>query len=103
MCLLPFGVDTFTLCRFGLNCRRAMPVTLVPTPPKYFFLPRVVTRFPNWAVFPQVAHCRAIARSSQLPQPNSETVSLPASPNPDNAQNAGPLITHLAMGLPLHD
>ena len=39
----PLGVETFTRCKFGLNLRRVMPVTLVPTPPKYFCLPRVVT------------------------------------------------------------
>src|SRR3990172_3077216 len=41
--LLPFGVVTFTRCRFGLNFRRVIPVIFVPTPPRYFFLPRVVT------------------------------------------------------------
>ena len=40
---LPFAVETFTRCKFGLNVRRLMPVIFVPTPPKYFFLPRVVT------------------------------------------------------------
>jgi hypothetical protein len=39
----PVGVVTRTCCRFGLNFRRLMPVIFVPTPPKYFFLPRVVT------------------------------------------------------------
>ena len=52
---------TFRRCKFGLNCRRAMPVTLVPTPPKYFALPRVVTRFPMLADLPQTPHARAIA------------------------------------------
>ena len=41
--LVPLGVVTWTLCRFGLNCRREIPVILVPTPPKYFALPRIVT------------------------------------------------------------
>jgi hypothetical protein len=39
----PVGVVTRTCCRFGRNLRRLIPVIFVPTPPKYFFLPRVVT------------------------------------------------------------
>src|SRR3954451_17518903 len=58
---LPFAVETFTRCRLGLNVRRLMPVTFVPTPPKYFFLPRVVTRLPICALLPHIPHCRAIA------------------------------------------
>jgi hypothetical protein len=38
-----------------------MPVIFVPTPPKYFFLPRVVTLLPSWAPLPHTLHCRAIA------------------------------------------
>ena len=40
---VPLGVLIRTRCRLGLNFRRVMPVILVPTPPRYFFLPRVVT------------------------------------------------------------
>jgi hypothetical protein len=56
-----FPIVTRSLCRFGLNRRLAIPVTLVPTPPKYLALPRVVTRFPVTAVLPQTSQCRAIA------------------------------------------
>src|SRR5262249_46215314 len=59
-----FPIVTRSRCRFGLNRRLAIPVTLVPTPPKYLALPRVVTRFPVTAVLPQTSQCRAIATSS---------------------------------------
>jgi hypothetical protein len=39
---VPLAVVIRTRCRFGLNCRRLMPVIFVPTPPKYFARPRVV-------------------------------------------------------------
>ena len=29
-----------TFCRFGLNFRRLVPVIFLPTPPRYFALPR---------------------------------------------------------------
>src|ERR1700722_11085538 len=45
-----------TVCRFGLNWRREMPVTLVPTPPKYLALPRMVTEFPITGFLPQISH-----------------------------------------------
>src|SRR5947207_14827529 len=38
--VVPVGVVIFTRCRFGLNSRREIPVTLVPTPPRYLALPR---------------------------------------------------------------
>ena len=56
----PSSTMTFTLCRFGLNFRRVIPVILVPTPPRYLGLPRVVTEFPTWVRFPQYWHTRAI-------------------------------------------
>ena len=52
--LVPWPMVTRTFCRFGLNCRRAMPVTLVPTPPKYFALP-------GWSRdFPSMPFCRTL-------------------------------------------
>src|SRR6476620_9765577 len=50
----------------GRDVRRLMPVTLVPTPPKYFCLPRVVTRLPICALLPHTPHCRAIAHLVSL-------------------------------------
>jgi hypothetical protein len=54
-----------TVCKFGLNCRFEIPVTLVPTPPKYFALPRIVTRFPITGPLPQTSHCLAIFGASR--------------------------------------
>ena len=64
--MLVFVLPTVTRsrCKFGLNFRRAMPVTLVPTPPKYLALPRVVTRLPMLAV------CRKL-RSAAPSQPQT--------------------------------
>src|SRR4051795_12005247 len=61
--VVPLGVVIFTRCRFGLNSRRVMPVIFVPTPPRYFALPRCSTWFPMLGFFSQYSHW-AIARSS---------------------------------------
>src|ERR1700677_4312095 len=53
--LLVLPTVTCTFCRFGLNWRREMPVTLVPTPPKYLALPRMVTEFPITGFLPQTS------------------------------------------------
>src|SRR3954462_14617318 len=91
---LPLAVETFTRCRFGLNVRRVMPVTFVPTPPKYFFLPRVVTWLPSCRPLPQTSHCRAIAyldRSNQLSRKCQliETRKYNDLNNLNNRQNTG--------------
>jgi hypothetical protein len=39
----PFAAVVRTSCKLGLKARREMPVTFVPTPPRYFALPRVST------------------------------------------------------------
>ncbi len=41
--------------RFGVKRRLVIPVTLVPTPPRYFALPRVSTEFPTDADLPQTS------------------------------------------------
>src|SRR4051794_28612296 len=46
--------------RFGLKTRRVMPVHLVPTPPRYFALPRWVTLLPNDVFLPLTSHWRPI-------------------------------------------
>jgi hypothetical protein len=61
--LLPSGKTTRTRCRFGLNFRRVIPVIFVPTPPKYFALPRVSTLLPIWELFLQTLHSRAMAHT----------------------------------------
>lgn len=43
----PLGRATLIDWRLGMNRRRVMPVILVPTPPKYFALPRVSTMLPT--------------------------------------------------------
>src|SRR5262245_55910789 len=57
--VVPLGVVIFTRCRFGLNSRRLIPVILVPTPPRYFALPRVsiwwpmlgfLSQYSQWAI-----------------------------------------------------
>jgi hypothetical protein len=40
----------------GINRRRVIPVILVPTPPKYFALPRVSTMLPTWGDLLQISH-----------------------------------------------
>ena len=40
--VVPLGSQTLIVWRFGRNIRRLMPVHLVPTPPRYFALPRDV-------------------------------------------------------------
>jgi hypothetical protein len=37
---------------FGLNLRAVTPVTFVPTPPRYFALPRCVTWLPKLVFLP---------------------------------------------------
>src|SRR5690606_21458654 len=59
----PPSAATLTRCRFGLNLRRAIPVTLVPTPPRYFALPRVSTVFPICEDLPHTSHTLAISYS----------------------------------------
>ncbi len=58
--LAPLGRVTRRRCRFGLNFRRVIPVIFVPTPPRYFCLPRMVTEFPIENPFPQTSQQRAI-------------------------------------------
>lgn len=58
--LAPEGSVQWTRWRLGTNWRRVMPVILVPTPPKYFALPRVSIRLPVWTDLPQTSQCRAI-------------------------------------------
>src|SRR5262249_49880051 len=62
--LVPFAVVMCTRCKLGLNCRREMPVTLVPTPPRYLAFPRMVTWLPKTGTFPQTSHCFAIVHAS---------------------------------------
>lgn len=52
----PLGNSTLTFCKFGLNLRRVIPVTFVPTPPRYFALPRISTLLPTEACLPHTAH-----------------------------------------------
>lgn len=42
-------------CKFGVKRRLVIPVILVPTPPKYFALPRVSTWLPTDADLPQTS------------------------------------------------
>ena len=60
---VPLGNVTWTFCRLGTNLRRVIPVFFVPTPPRYFALPRVSTRLPIWTDLLQASHCRAMAYS----------------------------------------
>ena len=53
--LLVLPTVACTVCRFGLNWRREMPVILVPTPPKYLALPRMVTELPITGFLPQIS------------------------------------------------
>ena len=64
--VVPLAVVIFTRWRLGLNCRRVMPVILVPTPPRYFALPRNSTELPIWERLPQTSHTRAIGFLSVL-------------------------------------
>jgi len=47
----------FLQVRFELSARNAGNL---PTPPKYFFLPRIATELPIWAPLPHTLHSRAI-------------------------------------------
>lgn len=58
--LAPEGSVQWTRWRLGTNWRRVIPVIFVPTPPKYFALPRVSIRLPVWTDLPQTSQCRAI-------------------------------------------
>ena len=51
---------TRTFCKLGRNCRRVIPVIFVPTPPRYFALPRVSTELPLDGFLPQTSHMRAM-------------------------------------------
>ena len=57
---VPLGVVMWIVCRFGRNVRREIPVTLVPTPPRYFALPRVVTWLPVTGLRPHTSQLWAI-------------------------------------------
>src|SRR5262249_35074676 len=63
MVLFEPSIVTRTRCRFGLNWRRLMPVTLVPTPPRYFALPRSVIELPMTGPLPQTSQTRAMTTS----------------------------------------
>src|SRR5436309_1107892 len=56
-------ISTLTRCRFGLNLRLVMPVTLRPTPPRYFALPRRRILLPRTGFLPVIAQCIPIAIS----------------------------------------
>src|SRR3954468_1697706 len=49
-----------TFCIFGLNLREEMPVILVPTPPRYFALPRWVFWCPKAVFLPVKKQTRGI-------------------------------------------
>ena len=57
---VPLGVVIWIVCRLGRNVRREMPVTLVPTPPRYFALPRVVIWLPVTGLRPHTSQDWAI-------------------------------------------
>lgn len=61
----PDGVETLTLFRLGRNFRLVIPVTLVPTPPKYLATPRISICCPDMGFLPQTSHSRAISRTFQ--------------------------------------
>ena len=50
---VPLPTVTRIRWRFGLNFRFVMPVIYVPTPPRYFALPRIVTWLPIEKPLPQ--------------------------------------------------
>ena len=49
-----------TFCRFGLNFRRLVPRIFLPTPPRYFALPRYFLRLPKTAFLPVNTHVFAM-------------------------------------------
>jgi hypothetical protein len=51
----PFGRQALIVCRFGMKRRLVIPVTLVPTPPKYLALPRISTEFPTCGPLPHTS------------------------------------------------
>ena len=76
--LVPEGVVMRTRCKLGLNVRFEMPVILVPTPPRYFALPRIVTLLPTTGVLPQISHFLDIALAPIAPAvKNRKTASIP--------------------------
>lgn len=62
---VPLTVVVRTFCKLGKNVRRVMPVTFVPTPPRYFAFPRVSMLFPILRPFPQTSQTRAMTIISQ--------------------------------------
>ena len=52
---VPLAVVIWIVCRLGRNVRREMPVTLVPTPPRYFALPRMVIWLPVTGLRPHTS------------------------------------------------
>ena len=69
---VPFAVVILSVCKFGLNCRREMPVIFVPTPPRYFALPRVVTLLPMTGFLPQISHCADMQFPTAAKLPNKD-------------------------------
>src|SRR5437762_1589601 len=61
VCTLP-SMTILMRCRFGLKVRLVMPVTLRPTPPKYFALPRRAYLLPLTGFLPVMAHCMPMAQ-----------------------------------------
>src|SRR5690606_16732455 len=58
----PSGEVTRTRWRLGRNFRREIPVTLVPTPPRYLALPRVSIWFPMETDLPHTSQRCAMIR-----------------------------------------
>src|SRR5687768_7399834 len=57
------SITARTFWRLGLNLRGDMPVILVPTPPRYFALPRMVFWRPMVVFLPVKWHSRGMAGS----------------------------------------
>jgi len=74
----PLGSATLIDCRLGMNRRRVIPVILVPTPPKYFALPRVSTMLPTWGDLPQISHALAMTEPAKLKKQSESIVVTPA-------------------------
>jgi len=64
------------LWRFGVNRRLVIPVILVPTPPKYFALPRVSTWLPTEADFPQTSQALDMVHPKNISNHDNLDVSL---------------------------
>ena len=52
---VPSEVVIRAFCKFGVNVRREIPVTFVPTPPRYLALPRVVIELPTFRPLPHIS------------------------------------------------